>query len=168
MVRPRGAGFYYVEEDKKVMFKDAKALLKSNADGIAFGFLDEDKNIDIESMLVEYNNNVKQFLEKEEKILEKIEDAKKQEEYDNALALGKEIESKTLKINVKLGSNGKLFGTVTNKEIASALKEQSNIEIDKKKIILSSPIKTLGEKEVTVKLHPKVSVTLKIAINEQK
>ena len=100
--------------------------------------------------------------------IKKIEDAKKQEEYDNALALGKEIESKTLKINVKLGSNGKLFGTVTNKEIASALKEQSNIEIDKKKIILSSPIKTLGEKEVTVKLHPKVSVTLKIAINEQK
>lgn len=49
MVRPRGAGFYYVEEDKKVMFKDAKALLKSNADGIAFGFLDEDKNIDIEN-----------------------------------------------------------------------------------------------------------------------
>ncbi len=49
MVRPRGAGFYYIEEDKKVMFKDAKALLKSNADGIAFGFLDENKNIDIEN-----------------------------------------------------------------------------------------------------------------------
>ncbi len=100
--------------------------------------------------------------------IKKIEDAKKQEEYDNAVALGKEIEAKNLQINVKLGSNGKLFGTVTNKEIASALKEQAGIEVDKKKIILSSPIKTLGEKEATVKLHPKVSVTLKVTINEQK
>ncbi|WP_317367940.1 copper homeostasis protein CutC [uncultured Tyzzerella sp.] len=49
MIRPRGAGFYYNDEDKKVMFRDTKALLKANADGIAFGFLHEDKNIDIES-----------------------------------------------------------------------------------------------------------------------
>ncbi|WP_317366541.1 50S ribosomal protein L9 [uncultured Tyzzerella sp.] len=100
--------------------------------------------------------------------IKKIEDAKKQEEYDNALALGKEIEAKTLQMNVKLGNNGKLFGTVTNKEISTALKEQAGIEVDKKKIILSSPIKTLGEKEVSVKLHPKVTVTLKVTISEQK
>ena len=99
--------------------------------------------------------------------IKKIEDAKKQEEYENAVALGKQIESINLQLNVKLGSNGKLFGTVTNKEISSALKEKG-IEVDKKKIILSSPIKTLGEKEATVKLHPKVSVTLKVTINEQK
>lgn len=99
--------------------------------------------------------------------IKKIEDAKKQEEYENALALGKKIESTNLQLNVKLGSNGKLFGTVTNKEISIALKEKG-IEVDKKKIILSSPIKTLGEKEATVKLHPKVSVTLKVTVNEQK
>ncbi len=99
--------------------------------------------------------------------IKKIEDAKKQEEYENAVALGKKIESTNLQLDVKLGSNGKLFGTVTNKEISSALKEKG-IEVDKKKIILSSPIKTLGEKEATVKLHPKVSVTLKVTINEQK
>lgn len=100
--------------------------------------------------------------------IKKIEDAKRQEEYDNAVAIGKQIEAKTLQINVKLGSNGKLFGTVTNKEITNALKEQIGIEVDKKKIVLSSPIKTLGEKEATVKLHPKVTVTLKVTINEQK
>lgn len=100
--------------------------------------------------------------------IKKIEDAKKQEEYDNAVAMGKEIEAKNIKINVKLGSNGKLFGTVTNKEIAAALKEQSKIDVDKKKIILSQPIKTLGEKEVSVKLHPKVTATLKVTIAEQK
>lgn len=49
MVRPRGAGFYYNDEDKKVMFRDAKSLLRANTDGIAFGFLNEDKTIDIEN-----------------------------------------------------------------------------------------------------------------------
>ncbi len=148
---------------KVILLEDVKGVGKKDQiidanDGYAKNFLLPKKL----AVLADKNNLTKMDN------IKKIEDAKKQEEYDNALALGKEIESKTLKINVKLGSNGKLFGTVTNKEIASALKEQSNIEIDKKKIILSSPIKTLGEKEVTVKLHPKVSVTLKIAINEQK
>lgn len=148
---------------KVILLEDVKGVGKKGQiidanDGYAKNFLLPKKL----AVLADKNNLTKMDN------IKKIEDAKKQEEYDNALALGKEIESKTLKINVKLGSNGKLFGTVTNKEIASALKEQSNIEIDKKKIILSSPIKTLGEKEVTVKLHPKVSVTLKIAINEQK
>ncbi len=148
---------------KVILLEDVKGVGKKDQiidanDGYAKNFLLPKKL----AVLADKNNLTKMDN------IKKIEDAKKQEEYDNALALGKEIESKTLKINVKLGSNGKLFGTVTNKEIASALKEQSNIEIDKKKIILSSPIKTLGEIEVTVKLHPKVSVTLKIAINEQK
>lgn len=148
---------------KVILLEDVKGVGKKDQiidanDGYAKNFLLPKKL----AVLADKNNLTKMDN------IKKIEDAKRQEEYDNAVALGKEIESKTLKINVKLGSNGKLFGTVTNKEIASALKEQSNIEIDKKKIILSSPIKTLGEKEVTVKLHPKVSVTLKISINEQK
>ena len=49
MVRPRGAGFFYLEEDKKIMFKDAISLLKENADGIAFGFLTKNKQIDLEN-----------------------------------------------------------------------------------------------------------------------
>ncbi len=49
MVRPRGAGFFYNDEDKKIMFKDALSLLKANADGVAFGFLTKDKDIDIEN-----------------------------------------------------------------------------------------------------------------------
>lgn len=100
--------------------------------------------------------------------IKRIEDAKKKEEYDNAVAIGKEIESKNLQISAKLGNNGKLFGAVTNKEISHELKQQTGIEVDKKKIILSSPIKTLGEKEAQIKLHPKVTVKLKLTINEQK
>lgn len=100
--------------------------------------------------------------------IKKIEDAKKQEEYENAVALKEEIESKTLVVKAKLGQNGKLFGTVTNKEISIALKEQENISIEKKKISLSTPIKMLGEREVEIKLHPKVTAELKVVIQELK
>ena len=84
---------------------------------------------------------------------------------EQAQELGEKIKKITVKIPVKLGENGKLFGAVTNKEIAAALKEQSGLEIDKKKISAES-IKTLGEKTVTVKLHPKVSVDLKVVVEQ--
>lgn len=147
---------------KVILLEDVKGVGKKDQiinanDGYAKNFLLPKKL----AVLADKNNLTKMDN------IKKIEDAKKQEEYEKAVALGKEIEAKNLQLNVKLGTNGKLFGTVTNKEISGALKQQ-NIDIDKKKIILSSPIKTLGEKEVTVKLHPKVSVTLKITINEQK
>lgn len=147
---------------KVILLEDVKGVGKKDQiinanDGYAKNFLLPKKL----AVLADKNNLTKMDN------IKKIEDAKKQEEYEKAVALGKEIETKNLQLNVKLGTNGKLFGTVTNKEISVALKQQ-NIDVDKKKIILSSPIKTLGEKEVTVKLHPKVSVTLKITINEQK
>lgn len=100
--------------------------------------------------------------------IKKNEDAKKQAELEQAQALGKNIEAKTITIAVKIGENGKLFGAVTNKEISIALKEQTQIDIDKKKIILSEPIKTIGEKQVDVKLHPKVNAKLKVNITELK
>lgn len=148
---------------KVILLEDVKGVGKKDQiinanDGYAKNFLLPKKL----AVLADKNNLTKMDN------IKKIEDAKKQEEYENAVSLGKEIEAKNLQIYVKLGTNGKLFGTVTNKEIASALKEQAGIEVDKKKIVLSSPIKTLGEKEATVKLHPKVTVTLKVTINEQK
>lgn len=148
---------------KVILLEDVKGVGKKDqiinvSDGYAKNFLLPKKI----AVLADKNN-----LNKLENI-KKIEDAKKQEEYDNALSIGKNIESKNLQINAKLGNNGKLFGAITNKEIAIALKEQIGIDIDKKKIVLSSPIKTLGEKEVVVKLHPKVNVTLKVTINQQK
>ena len=148
---------------KVILLEDVKGVGKKDQiinanDGYAKNFL-LPKNL---AVLADKNNLTKMDN------IKKIEDAKKQEEYDNAVALGKEIEEKNLQIKVKLGSNGKLFGTVTNKEISAALKEQTKIDIDKKKIILSDNIKTLGEREVTVKLHPKVTVKLKVTIVEQK
>lgn len=99
--------------------------------------------------------------------IKKIEENKKQEEYEKALELAKEIEQKELVIKVKLGENGKLFGTVTNKEIFNALK-QEGINVEKKKISLSNPIKMLGEREVEIKVHPKVTAKLKVLIRELK
>ncbi len=97
----------------------------------------------------------------------KAEDLQRQEELDAAKALGEKIAEQKVVIKVKTGDNGKLFGAVTNKEIAVALKEQTGLAVDKKKISLSDPIKVIGEKEVTVKLHPKVSVKLKVEIEQQ-
>lgn len=91
--------------------------------------------------------------------------AKEQAELEAAQNLGKEIETKTVSVKVKVGNNGKLFGAVTNKEVAAALKEQFKIDIDKKKITVD-PVKAVGEYEASVKLHPSVTVKLKIAVSE--
>lgn len=99
--------------------------------------------------------------------IKKIEDDKKQEEYENAKALGEQIEKNSITMYAKLGNNGKLFGTITNKEIAKEINDKLNLKIDKKKISLSTPIKTLGEKDVHIKLHKKVTAILKVTVKEQ-
>ncbi len=97
---------------------------------------------------------------------QKSEEHKKEVELQAAKDLGQTLEQKTVKIAVKIGDNGKLFGSVTNKEIAAALEAQEGIKIDKKKITIVDPIKTVGEKEADIKLHPKVTVKLKVVVFE--
>ena len=74
------------------------------------------------------------------------------------------IENITLEIKSKGGQTGKLFGSITSKDIAEALLKQENIKIDKKKIELSGPIKQAGETEVNIKLFSEVSATLKVRV----
>lgn len=148
---------------KVILLEDVKGVGKKDQiidanDGYAKNFLLPKKK----AILADKNNLTKMSN------IKKIEDAKKQEEYENAVNLGKAIESKNLILKAKLGENGKLFGTVTNKEIAIALKEQEGITVEKKKITLSSPIKMLGEREVEIKLHPKVTAKLKVIVQELK
>lgn len=76
----------------------------------------------------------------------------------------KKLKGILLKVNVKAGENGKIFGGVTAKEIADTLKTQANIEIDKKKIELKEQIKTLGTFSVNVKLYEGVTGVLKIDV----
>ena len=89
---------------------------------------------------------------------------KKRTELENAQALSKELAQKTIKIFVKTGENGRLFGSVTNKEVSQALEEQEKLVIDKKKITITEAIKTVGEKTVDVRLHTDVLVKLKVDI----
>lgn len=96
----------------------------------------------------------------------KAEDKKRQEEYEEAVALKERLEEKSVFVSVKTGENGKLFGSVTNKEIAAALEAQTGLKIDKKKIILEDSIKMVGKRHVTVKLHPKVTAELAVEIKE--
>lgn len=91
---------------------------------------------------------------------------KKQEELEEAQALGAQIASKSVKIAVKTGENGKLFGAVTNKEISAAMELQTGLKIDKKKIVLDEPIRMVGRRTVAVKIHPKVSAELTVEIVE--
>ena len=76
----------------------------------------------------------------------------------------KKLKGILLKINVKAGENGKIFGGVTAKEISDTLKTQANIEVDKKKIELKEQIKTLGTFSVNVKIYEGVTGVLKVDV----
>ncbi|MBQ8667173.1 MAG: 50S ribosomal protein L9 [Lachnospiraceae bacterium] len=83
-----------------------------------------------------------------------------------AQAFGKQIETKTIVVKLKAGEGGKTFGSVSSKEIAQEAKSQFDMDIDKKKIVLSEPIKAFGMFEVPVKLHPQVTANLKVKVEE--
>ncbi len=86
------------------------------------------------------------------------------ENLENAKALAKEIGQKKVVISIKSGEGGKIFGSVSTKEIAQAAKEQAGLELDKKKMQLADPIKALGTYEVPVKLHPQVTAKLSVQV----
>lgn len=91
-----------------------------------------------------------------------------QETLEKAQEFAKKIEKASVIVKMKTGEGGKTFGTISSKEIAKAASEQQEMEIDKKKIQVTDPIKNLGVYEVTVKLHPKVSAKLKVKVEEEK
>ena len=100
------------------------------------------------------------------KARERAEQKRREQEADEARAMVKRLSELTLIIKTKSGENGKLFGSVTNKEIAEELKKQHKIDIDRKKIVLAEPIKQLGEMELEVKLYPEISGKLKVKVEE--
>ena len=95
------------------------------------------------------------------------EDKIAQEQYEAARELGKTIEAGEIKMSIKTGEGGKAFGSIASKEIAAEVKEQMGLEVDKKKIQLKETIKTVGTHEVPIKLHPKVTATLKVIVTEE-
>ena len=144
---------------KLILLEDVKGVGKkgdivNKNDGYAINFLIPKK------LAVEATNANLNDLE----LKKKSEAKRKKEELEEAQRLGAELNDKVVKVKVKTGENGKVFGSVTNKEIASALLEQTGIDIDKKKISFDDPIKMVGRRIVKVKLHPQVTVELTVEI----
>ena len=79
--------------------------------------------------------------------------------------LAEKLESLSVEIVTKGGENGRLFGSITSKDISDALKDQHGITIDKKKIVLDTPIKETGEQIVKVKVYPEISADLKVKVS---
>ena len=88
---------------------------------------------------------------------------KKDLEKAKAIEIADKLKDIVLKIQVKAGDNGKIFGGVTSKEISENLKSQNNIDIEKKKIVLKETIKVLGTVNVDIKLYEGVSGSLKVS-----
>ena len=80
--------------------------------------------------------------------------------------LAKHLEDKSITLSIKAGEGGKAFGSVSSKEIAKAIKDQLNLDIDKKKLVLPEPIKTFGTHEVPIKLHKEVTGKLAVKVVE--
>lgn len=90
-----------------------------------------------------------------------------QENLDAAKELAAELSAGKVELAIKVGEGGRTFGSVSSKEVAVAVKDQMQLDIDKKKIQLKESIKSLGTHIVTVKLHPEVSAELKVVVKEE-
>jgi large subunit ribosomal protein L9 len=99
-------------------------------------------------------------LEKQKKLAED----KRASELAEARKQAEKISSLTVEIVTKSGEGGRLFGSITSKDIADALKEQHQINIDKKKFQMDGPIKQTGESKVDIKLYPEVSASLTVRV----
>ena len=147
---------------KVILTEDVKSLGKKGeivevSDGYARNFiLKKKKGLEANSKNL---NDLKLKKANEDKIA--------QEQYEAARELGKTIEAVEIKMSIKTGEGGKAFGSIASKEIAAELKEQMGLEVDKKKIQLKETIKTVGTHEVPIKLHPKVTATLKVIVTEE-
>lgn len=94
-----------------------------------------------------------------------LEDRRKEREKEAAVELAGKLNALLIEVKTKTGEGGRLFGSVTSKEIADALKKQHGVEVDKRKLELKEPIKALGNYEVHVKIHLDVVATLKVHVS---
>ena len=86
---------------------------------------------------------------------------------DEAKKIAEQMKEIVVNLKAKAGDNGKLFGSITSKDVAEALTNQHHIKLDKKKFVLPDGIKTLGVTEVTVKLYTGVTGTLRVNVEKQ-
>ena len=147
---------------KVILLKDVKGTgkkgeVKEVSDGYAKNFLLPKK-----MAVVADNTNIKELNEKN-----KSKENKAQKEYEAAVELGKKMEDMAVNIYSKAGDGGRLFGSITSKDIAEQLKKQHSIEVDKRKVMLDEPIRALGSRFVEIKIHQKVTTKIRVDVREK-
>ena len=146
---------------KVILLEDVKSLGKKGqlvdvSDGYARNVILSKKK-GIEATAKNMNDLKLQKAHEDKLAAQRLEEAK---------LFAAEIAKAEVVLELKVGEGGKLFGAVSSKEIAQAAKEQLNMELDKKKLVLPNPIKTVGTTSVSVKLHPQVTAELKVVVKE--
>ena len=147
---------------KVILLEDVKALGKKGeivnvSDGYARNLLlPQKKGVEATPKNL---NDLKLKIANDEKVAK--------ENLEAARALAASLEGKKVVIRLRVGDGGKTFGSVSSKEISEAIKAQMGLEVDKKKIVLPNPIKEVGESTVAIKLHPKVTGNIKVAVEGQ-
>lgn len=143
---------------KDVKGKGKKGEVKNVADGYATYLI---KN----GMAEEASKAAVSALQGQKKAEEKkmAEELEKAEELKSFL----EKEATAVQLSAKIGEDGRLFGSITSKQIAEALQKQHGVKLDKRKIELESPIRALGYTRMAVRLHPQVTATLTVHVTEE-
>ena len=147
---------------KVILLKDVKGTgkkgeVKEVSDGYARNFLLPKKMAKLAD-----NQAVKELKEQN-----KSAEIKAQKEYEEAVELGDKMKEMNIEIYSKAGEGGRLFGSITAKEIAKKLKKQKGITVDKRKVLLDEPIRVLGSRFVDIKIHQKVVTKIRVDIKEK-
>ncbi|HOD93841.1 MAG TPA: 50S ribosomal protein L9 [Clostridia bacterium] len=147
---------------KVILTQDVKSLGKKNqlvdvSDGYARNYLFK-KNLAIEA-------NAKNLNIMNDKL--QSDNSKKDRELIEANILKSKLEGKQIEIEVRAGENGKLFGSITSKDIADAILNKYKVDVDKKKIQLEESVKNIGKTKVIIKVHPEVSINIELLITEK-
>lgn len=136
--------------------KGKKGEVKNVSEGYARNYLFPNK------LAVEANKGNLKNLEAKKA----SEDKKAQEQLEEAKQFKKQLEDTKVEVKAKAGEGGRLFGAVSTKQIAETLKSK-NMKVDKRKIELDDPIRTLGVTKVPIKIHPEVTATVDVHVVEE-
>ncbi len=147
---------------KIILLEDVKSLGKKGDivnvnEGYARNFVIP-KKLGVEANSKNQNDLKLQKANEEKIAAQRLADAK---------ALAERLAGYTIEVSMRAGENGKVFGSISSKEIAETAKKQHGLELDKKKIQLADPIRTFGMHEVPIKLHPQVVGNLNVLVKEK-
>ncbi|MDF0728508.1 50S ribosomal protein L9 [Cytobacillus sp. S13-E01] len=142
---------------KDVKGKGNKGEVKNVSDGYAHNFLIK-QGVAIEAT----PGNIKMLDAQKNKVKQEAA-----EELEQSKQLKEKLESLTIELTAKAGDGGRLFGSVTSKQIADELSKKHKIKIDKRKFDLPDGIRSLGFTNVPLKLHPEVTASVKVQVKEQ-